>query len=336
MKLSGGSASGGACQGDPRDAPILVLDEATSALGGRSRGGDRRHALRADGRQDGGCDRPRLSTIARMDQIVVLDQGRIVEQGSHADLQTQGGLYARFWTRQSGGFIGCDPAWTPPNRPTSRARPARARPGHAGPVRAPADGRPGWLFDEPCPTRPDPVLRPVDASTTLSIPTTAAISPGLGMMLRLAGSQGYLHAWIEPAALRLRAAGSCRPADGWERRRSCWNPALLIAYPAPSGCRKPWERLATCGSDEDVGSRTKLGRRPCSVVPAGAPTGRAAYRGEGRANPPRSRRSRTRRATMRELRARPPSPRDAAAGSDDAPNRQAARRNASRLPRARR
>jgi ABC-type multidrug transport system fused ATPase/permease subunit len=47
----------------------------------------------------------RLSTIARMDRIVVLDEGRIVEQGSHAGLLAHGGLYARFWQRQSGGFI---------------------------------------------------------------------------------------------------------------------------------------------------------------------------------------------------------------------------------------
>ena len=48
----------------------------------------------------------RLSTIARMDRIVVMDAGRIVEQGSHATLLRQNGLYARFWNRQSGGFIG--------------------------------------------------------------------------------------------------------------------------------------------------------------------------------------------------------------------------------------
>ena len=50
----------------------------------------------------------RLSTIAEMDRIVVLDAGRIVEQGSHAELLAQGGLYARYWQRQSGGFIGTD------------------------------------------------------------------------------------------------------------------------------------------------------------------------------------------------------------------------------------
>jgi ABC-type multidrug transport system fused ATPase/permease subunit len=51
----------------------------------------------------------RLSTLSEMDRIVVLDQGRIVEEGSHSELLAQGGLYARFWQRQSGGFIQTDP-----------------------------------------------------------------------------------------------------------------------------------------------------------------------------------------------------------------------------------
>jgi ATP-binding cassette subfamily B protein len=50
----------------------------------------------------------RLSTIAKMDRIIVMDQGRIVEQGSHDDLLAARGLYARYWDRQSGGFIGAD------------------------------------------------------------------------------------------------------------------------------------------------------------------------------------------------------------------------------------
>ncbi len=50
----------------------------------------------------------RLSTIARMDRLVVLDQGRIVESGSHAELLAHGGLYARLWRHQTGGFVGVD------------------------------------------------------------------------------------------------------------------------------------------------------------------------------------------------------------------------------------
>ena len=50
----------------------------------------------------------RLSTIAQMDRIVVLDAGHIAEEGTHAELLAKGGLYAGFWARQSGGFIGID------------------------------------------------------------------------------------------------------------------------------------------------------------------------------------------------------------------------------------
>jgi ABC-type multidrug transport system fused ATPase/permease subunit len=50
----------------------------------------------------------RLSTIAAMDRIVVLENGHVAEEGSHAELLNRGGLYARFWARQSGGFIGLD------------------------------------------------------------------------------------------------------------------------------------------------------------------------------------------------------------------------------------
>ena len=48
----------------------------------------------------------RLSTIAALDRLIVLDEGRIVEEGSHAELLRRGGLYARLWRRQSGGFLG--------------------------------------------------------------------------------------------------------------------------------------------------------------------------------------------------------------------------------------
>ncbi len=55
----------------------------------------------------------RLSTIARMDRLVVMDQGRIVESGTHAELVARDGLYARLWQRQTGGFVAADVADQP-------------------------------------------------------------------------------------------------------------------------------------------------------------------------------------------------------------------------------
>jgi ATP-binding cassette subfamily B protein len=88
-----------------KNAPVLVLDEATSSL-------DSEVEAAIQGTLDTVMEGKtviasahRLSTIARMDRIVVLDEGRIVEEGSHAQLLARGGLYSRFWTRQSGGFI---------------------------------------------------------------------------------------------------------------------------------------------------------------------------------------------------------------------------------------
>jgi ABC-type multidrug transport system fused ATPase/permease subunit len=52
----------------------------------------------------------RLSTIAALDRLIVLDQGRIVEEGTHSDLLKRNGVYARMWRRQSGGFLDTEPA----------------------------------------------------------------------------------------------------------------------------------------------------------------------------------------------------------------------------------
>ncbi|MEL6640978.1 MAG: ABC transporter ATP-binding protein [Pseudomonadota bacterium] len=106
VKLSGGQRQRIAiARAILKDAPILVLDEATSALDSEVEASIQ-SALETvmDGKTVIAIAH-RLSTLARMDRIVVLDQGRIVEEGSHADLLAQNGLYARYWNRQSGGFI---------------------------------------------------------------------------------------------------------------------------------------------------------------------------------------------------------------------------------------
>ena len=88
-----------------KDAPILLLDEATSALDSEVEAAiqDTLYGL-MEGKTVIAIAH-RLSTIARMDRILVMDAGRIVEEGSHDMLLAKGGLYAQFWDRQSGGFI---------------------------------------------------------------------------------------------------------------------------------------------------------------------------------------------------------------------------------------
>ena len=106
VKLSGGQRQRVAiARAILRAAPILVLDEATSALDSES------EALIQDALLHLLADRTalviahRLSTVQRMDRLVVLEEGRVVEQGNHAELLDLDGVYARLWRRQAGGFL---------------------------------------------------------------------------------------------------------------------------------------------------------------------------------------------------------------------------------------
>ncbi|MEO1961904.1 MAG: ATP-binding cassette domain-containing protein, partial [Paracoccus sp. (in: a-proteobacteria)] len=107
VKLSGGQRQRIAlARAFLKDAPILVLDEATSALDSEVEAQVQQALSRAMRGKTVLAIAHRLSTIAQLDRIVVMDAGRIVEQGSHDDLLALGGLYARYWNRQSGGFLG--------------------------------------------------------------------------------------------------------------------------------------------------------------------------------------------------------------------------------------
>jgi ATP-binding cassette subfamily B multidrug efflux pump len=93
-----------------KDAPILLLDEATSALDSEVETAIQESLYRLMEGKTVVAIAHRLSTIAAMDRLIVMDRGRIVEEGDHASLLAQGGLYARLWSHQSGGFLGDDPA----------------------------------------------------------------------------------------------------------------------------------------------------------------------------------------------------------------------------------
>ncbi|MGG7645080.1 ABC transporter ATP-binding protein [Rhodovulum sp. YNF3179] len=111
VKLSGGQRQRIAlARAILKDAPVLVLDEATSALDSEVEATIQQALHRVMEGKTVIAIAHRLSTIAEMDRIVVLDAGRIVEDGTHAELLAKGGLYAGYWNRQSGGFIGIDAA----------------------------------------------------------------------------------------------------------------------------------------------------------------------------------------------------------------------------------
>jgi ATP-binding cassette subfamily B protein len=109
VKLSGGQRQRIAlARAFLKDAPILVLDEATSALDSEVEANIQEALGRVMQGKTVLAIAHRLSTISAMDRIVVLDTGRIVEEGTHDQLLAKGGLYSRYWNRQSGGFIGTD------------------------------------------------------------------------------------------------------------------------------------------------------------------------------------------------------------------------------------
>ncbi|WP_282022154.1 ABC transporter ATP-binding protein [Ruegeria faecimaris] len=93
-----------------KDAPILLLDEATSALDSEVEASIQETLYGMMQGKSVIAIAHRLSTIAQMDRILVMDGGRIVEQGTHSKLLSHGGLYAQFWARQSGGFLNTEAA----------------------------------------------------------------------------------------------------------------------------------------------------------------------------------------------------------------------------------
>jgi ABC-type multidrug transport system fused ATPase/permease subunit len=88
------------------DAPVLLLDEATSALDSEVEAAIQQSLYRLMEGKTVIAIAHRLSTIAAMDRLLVIEKGRIVEEGSHDSLLARNGLYARLWAHQSGGFLG--------------------------------------------------------------------------------------------------------------------------------------------------------------------------------------------------------------------------------------
>ena len=89
-----------------KNAPILILDEATSALDSESESIVQENLAQVMQGRTVLAIAHRLSTLNQMDKILVLDDGKIVESGTHKELIAYNGIYAKLWERQAGGFIG--------------------------------------------------------------------------------------------------------------------------------------------------------------------------------------------------------------------------------------
>ena len=106
VKLSGGQRQRVAiARAILKDAPILVLDEATSSLDSESEALIQDALWTLMARRTALVIAHRLSTVKRMDRLIVLERGRIIEEGSHGALLHRAGLYASLWAHQSGGFL---------------------------------------------------------------------------------------------------------------------------------------------------------------------------------------------------------------------------------------
>ena len=111
VKLSGGQRQRIAlARAIIKDAPILVLDEATSALDSEVESIIQSALMHIMVGKTVFAIAHRLSTIAHMDRIIVMDEGQIIEHGTHSSLLELNGIYAGYWNRQSGGFLGLDVA----------------------------------------------------------------------------------------------------------------------------------------------------------------------------------------------------------------------------------
>jgi ATP-binding cassette subfamily B protein len=123
VKLSGGQRQRVAlARAILRDAPVLLLDEATSALDSESEVLIQQALWRIMEGRTALVVAHRLSTVARMDRLIVMDRGRVIEQGRHEELLARQGVYARLWRHQSGGFLDADDTDTDTGSPVPAGR----------------------------------------------------------------------------------------------------------------------------------------------------------------------------------------------------------------------